>query len=507
MILSPLINERKRFAIYLGEKLGAPSEQIIIITTLAAAIPFSLLNYCIKGRRNRLLYSLIIGLIFHLSIYTYKSLHTIFSTLITYYFLKFFGRKYSPVYVLLGAMLHLSILNIHRMFFDFGGWAIDDVSTIYMVYVAKYSSVAFSYDDGGKDIEEIKSSHLKKQRIVELPSLLEYASYIYFYPTTIVGPFIEYKDFINFIDLTDCYANLNKNLGYIFYQGLEKLFLAIFYAIFFALFGDKYPMYAVGTAEFREKYPSFWQRILYMYLCGPIGRAKYYVAWLLTYSSLIFSGMAYGETLDKNTGKIIRDVEKGTYGSIIYNEVGMNPIEKMRYWNTSIHVWLKYNVYVRVLSSKTRFRNNKVAASFCAYGLSAIWHGFYPSYYVSFCMIYLFEQDGIFLNEIGFYKFAKENKFMWPITALKTSFFYNIIGSIFYCLEIGTTKQILINYKGLPVNIIVSFYVFTLIYRFMYMKGKKGKLNDEKSKEEKEEKIRELNEVRNEKEIKDKKVE
>ena len=504
MVLSLLINSRKRFAVYLEGKVGAPSEQIILITTMAAAIPFSFLNYFIKGRRNRLLYSLIIGFIFHVSIYSYKSLHTVFSTLVTYYFIYFYGRKLSPAFVLLGVILHLSVLNVHRMFFDFAGWAIDDVSTIYMVLVAKYSSFAFSYDDGGKDIKDIKSAHLQKQRIVELPSLLEYASYIYFYPTCIVGPPIEYKDFINFIELNDCYANLNNNLGFIFYQGFEKLFLAIFFVIYFAIFGDKYPMYAVGTAKFREQYPTFWQRILYMYLCGPVGRAKYYVAWLLTYSSLIFSGMAYGESIDKKTGKIIRDVEKGTYGSIIYNEVGMNPTEKMRYWNTSIHVWLKYNVYVRVLSSKTRFRNNKVIASFCAYGLSAIWHGFYPSYYVSFCMIYLFEQDGIFLNEIGFYKFVQENKFMWPLVALKTSFFNNIIGSIFYCLELGTTKQILINYKGLPVNAIVSFYVFTLIYRFFFMKSKKGKLKDEKNKEEKDEKNKELNEV---KEGKDKKLE
>ena len=257
-------------------------------------------------------------------------------------------------------------------------------------------------------------------------------------------------------------------------------------------------MFAVGKAELRETYPYFWQRLLYMYLCGPVGRAKYYVAWLLTYSSLIFSGMAYGESKDKKTGKLIKNVEKGSYGSILYNEFGMNPTEKMRYWNASIHNWLKYNVYVRVLGSKTIFRNNKVIASFCTFGISAIWHGFYPSYYVSFVMIYLFEQDGIFLNDIGFYDFAQKNIYMWPITILKTTFFYDIIGSIFYCLEIGTTKEILINYKGLPVNAIVSFYVFTLIYRFFFMKGKKVKAKDEKN-----EKIRELNE----KEQKEKKVE
>lgn len=495
MVFSQIINARKTFAVYLEGKVGAPSEQIILITTMAAAIPFSFLNYLIKGRTNRLLYSLIVGFIFHCSIYGYKVLHTVFATLATYYFCYFFGRKRSPAYVLLGVILHLSILNIHRMFFDFGGWAIDDISTIYMVYVGKYSAFAFSYDDGGKALSDIKSEHLQKQRIEELPSLFEYASYIYFYPTCIVGPFIEYKDFINFIELKDCYANLTNNLGYVFCEGFQKLFLGIFFVIFFALYGNKYPMYAVGKPEFREKYPTFWQRLVYMYVCGPVGRAKYYVAWLLTYSSLIFSGMAYGETKDKETGKIIRDVEKGTYGSIIYNEVGMNSTKKMRYWNTAIHVWLKYNVYVRVLGSNTRFRNNRVVAAFCTYGLSAIWHGFYPSYYVSFIMIYLFEQDGIFLSEIGFYKIVEENKILWPFAALKTTFFNNIIGSIFHCLEIGTTKEILISYKGLPVNAIVIFYAYTLIYRYFFMKGK--------GKKQKVEKVRELNEV----DKKEKKVE
>lgn len=42
------------------------------------------------------------------------------------------------------------------MFFDFAGWAIDDISTIYMVNVAKYSSFTYNYDDGVQDIEKIK---------------------------------------------------------------------------------------------------------------------------------------------------------------------------------------------------------------------------------------------------------------------------------------------------------------------------------------------------------------
>ena len=101
-------------------------------------------------------------------------------------------------------------------------------------------------------------------------------------------------------------------------------------------------------------------------------------------------------------------------------------------------------------------------------------------YMVKYCIFYLFEQCAHFLHRIGFYKFVFAHKFMWPLISLKTSFFNNIIGSIFYCLEIGTTKQILINYKGLPVNVIVGFYVITLICNMTCLKKKKEKLVEKK---------------------------
>ena len=288
---------RRQLALYLEIKLGAPSEQIILIITMVLAIPFSFLNYLIHNRTTRLLYSLIIGFILHYSIYGIQSLHTIFGTVASYLYVKYFGRKISPFYLLIATMIHLSILNIIRMITDFGGWAIDDISTIYMVEVAKFSSFGFSYSDGEKDPKDIFNEHHKSKRIEEMPSLLEYASYIYFYPTSIVGPFIEFKDFINFIDEKDCYAELKNNMGFIISQGIQKLLISILFIIIFALFGDKFPMSAVGTSEFRKNYPKWWMRFLYLYTCGPIGRSKYYIALTLTYSTLIFSGMAFGKTI------------------------------------------------------------------------------------------------------------------------------------------------------------------------------------------------------------------
>lgn len=481
MIFSYIGGLRKDLAIYLESRLGAPSEQIVLITTMASVIPFSLLNYLIHNRKARLLYSLIVGFILHYSIYGIHSLHTVFGTIVSYYFVKYFCRKISPFYLLIGTMLHLSILNIIRMIVDFGGWAIDDISTIYMVAVAKISSFGFSYSDGDKDPLTIKSSHQRKMIIKEMPSLLEYASYIYFFPTTIIGPFVEYMDFIHFINEEEVYTNLNSKIPYIFKEACKKLGMAVFFIIFFVLYSDIYPMDGVGKAEFRVKYPEWWRRFIYMYLCGPVGRAKYYIAWGLTYSALVFSGMSYGEDFKeieviKNGEKIkekriVPNVDKGSYGSVIYNEIGMNPILKMNYWNQTIHIWLKYNVHIRsliALDNSKKYKgnkNNKIMASFITFIFSAIWHGFYASYFFCFFLYYLFQESGAFLNQIGFYKFVDDHSFLWPFIILKTTFFNDIIGSMFFCLEIKTTKEILINFYGLPATAIIGFYILIIFLR------------------------------------------
>ena len=56
-------------------------------------------------------------------------------------------------------------------------------------------------------------------------------------------------------------------------------------------------------------------------------------------------------------------------------------------------------------------------------------------------------------------------------------------------MEIGSTKQILINYSGLPATAVVSFYILTLIYRLAFMKDKrKDKKENKKEINDKEEK-------------------
>jgi lysophospholipid acyltransferase len=92
--------------------------------------------------------------------YGLASIHLVIATLVTYYFIDKYGRKLSALYIVAITIAHLSALHLYRMITDFGGWQLD-VTTIYMMSICKFSSLAFSYEDGGKSDSEIKSNYHK----------------------------------------------------------------------------------------------------------------------------------------------------------------------------------------------------------------------------------------------------------------------------------------------------------------------------------------------------------
>jgi lysophospholipid acyltransferase len=52
-------------------------------------------------------------------------------------------------------------------------------------------------------------------------------------------------------------------------------------------------------------------------------------------------------------------------------------------WNISVHEWLKYYVFLRQLDNKKR-GGSTIKAAMATFLVSAIWHGFYPGFFVFF---------------------------------------------------------------------------------------------------------------------------
>lgn len=124
--------------------------------------PLAFINRFIKNSTSRLLYGFITGLILQYQLYGLAIFHVCVATLNTYLFIKFFGRKYSPFYVLVINIVHLSYLQIKVMFESYGSWSLG-IEASYMMSICKFSSVAFNYEDGAVEESELKSSHFKAQ--------------------------------------------------------------------------------------------------------------------------------------------------------------------------------------------------------------------------------------------------------------------------------------------------------------------------------------------------------
>jgi lysophospholipid acyltransferase len=453
-----ILELRENLAESLSKVIGAPANQLSLIITMLSVIPFCFLNYLIHGKKTRLIYSLVLGFLFQISIYQYNSIHILISAIFTYIFIEYFGRKYSAYYVFIFSLLYLSYLHIKRIFVDYGEWRVDDPTTIYMMSICKFSSLAFSYEDGSKELKDMKNAHHREYRIVEKPTLLEVLSFIYFYPTSIIGPSIEFKDFINFINEKDCYSDLKKHFSYIFVEGLKYFVYSFLAMAAYAIISNKFPVEAVVEKDFGKH--SLIYTLVYIKICIPGVRAKYYSGWILSYATVIFSGLSYTEK-EKN-GKIEKSLEKGSYGTVKTCEWSINSKDTINEWNKTIHVWLKYNVYTRVINiEKKPFKDNFALASFLTFICSAIWHGYYLTYYLTFFLLYCYQSACVVLDKLKVYDWIYKREYIKPFATIFNCLAFETIGIIFFNLEWNKAVIGLKNMRYYPIIVNVGLFIIT----------------------------------------------
>ena len=475
-----ILEFRDNIAEQLSKIIKAPANQISLILTMLCVIPFCFLNYLIHGKRARLLYSFILGFLFQFSIYKLNTIHILVSGIFTFLFIKYFGRKYSAFYVFVGSLLYLSYLHIERMFRTDKSWKVDDPTTIYMMSICKFSSLAFSYEDGMKKDEEMKNRHHREYRVYEKPSLLEVLSFIYFYPTAIIGPSIEFKDFINFMTETDCYSKLGENIFYILTQGTLYFIGSFICMAFYAILAVKLPVAKVVEEDFGQH--NLLYVLAYIYFCIPGVRARYYSGWLLSYSTVIYAGIAYTEKKDEKSGQIIKSVEKGSYGSIVTCEWAINPKQSMIDWNQTIHLWLKYNVYTRTINiNRKPFKDNWALASFLTFISSAVWHGFYLTYYLTFVLLFFYQSSADVFDKIGVYAWINKTKFLLPLASILNGLAFETIGIFFFNLYWDEAMRGAKNMKYFPIVYIMGLFVISKMIKV-----------PKKEKSEKKEKIVEI---------------
>lgn len=56
---------------------------------------------------------------------------------------------------------------------------------------------------------------------------------------------------------------------------------------------------------------------------------------------------------------------------------------KVECWNSTVQIWLKKYVYLRIFSEE-ELKRKQTVAQLATNAISAFWHGFYPGYYITF---------------------------------------------------------------------------------------------------------------------------
>jgi lysophospholipid acyltransferase len=310
------------------------------------------------------------------------------------------------------------------------------------------------------------------RRITEKPTLLEVFSFIFFYPSCLIGPSFEFKDYLEFLREEGDYENIpygkcNKHFLYDFILALINMGLLVV--------GEKqFEMDYAGTDEYANK--SLLYRWVYYYISCFIMRVKYYSGWKLSTAALNLSGFNYQKKED-NFNRVECNISK--------IELTINPRTKIIYWNRTVHFWLKYYVYMRIIDIKVKpLYRNKALVTFITFLVSAVWHGFYLTYYIFFLQFYLLEQVAIYF-ENRYELFTKMEKSPWPLYIV-----YWILGMSlysFYGMNFGILRlDLLYNFNMSFYFVHNIFIVVLFIYTLVAKNPRQKKQFDEEPHEKKE---------------------
>ncbi|CAG8734794.1 19234_t:CDS:2, partial [Gigaspora rosea] len=287
--------------------------------------------------------------------------------------------------------------------------------------------------------------------------------YIFFFGGFLIGPsfdFMEYRRFVNMemyrIDKTDNNekhkfikddGKLSKRSLYVipngFIPAMRKLVTGLLLIVCLVTFGGKYPFEWTLSEEYKNL--SFVNRLWYVQVAAFCARFRYYVIWLLAEGSCILSGIGF----NGYDGNGYVKWNRVTNIDIIGYETADNIKQLLESWNMNTNKWLKNYVYLRVTQPGQK---PDFFSTITTFGISAIWHGFYPGYYLTFI-------TGAFVQNLH----RKIHRTVRPIF-LTNRFaqykpLYNFLGWL--------TTQIIINYLVVSFMLLTlenSLYVWKLIY-------------------------------------------
>ncbi|XP_047338372.1 lysophospholipid acyltransferase 1-like [Impatiens glandulifera] len=252
-----------------------------------------------------------------------------------------------------------------------------DATGALMVLVLKVISCAINYNDGILKEEDLRESQ-KKNRLIKLPSLIEYFGYCLCCGSHFAGPVYEVKDYLDWSEGKGIYAYSDKKpTKSAFGATVKALFQAAICLGLYMYLTPYFPLSRFLEPVYQEY--SFLRRLSYQYMCGFTARWKYYFIWSISEASMVICGLGFSGWTNSESPKALWDRAKNV--DILGVEFAKTAAQLPLAWNIQVSTWLRHYVYERLVQKGKRPGFFQLLAT---QTVSAVWHGLYPGYLIFF---------------------------------------------------------------------------------------------------------------------------
>ena len=259
---------------------------------------------------------------------------------------------------------YMCLCHIYRQYTDYMGWTLDFTGP-QMILTIKLSSFAYNVSDG-EQLDKCDKEQ-KKYAVTEMPSLLEYFSFVYYFGGFLAGPSFEFSDYRAFMRRSVSAEGSPSA----WVPSVTKLLLSFVFMAGVVL-GGAFDTQFMSTEEYWAL--PLLHRLGYQWLSVTMYRYKYYFGWFLAEGGCNAAGFGFDSV--KGTWDLITNVK------VLEVEFAPNVRSVMANWNIGTAVWLRRYVYNRLNPDPSK--GAPFYVQMLTYMTSAFWHGFYPGYYMTF---------------------------------------------------------------------------------------------------------------------------
>jgi lysophospholipid acyltransferase len=291
----------------------------------------------------------------------------------------------TPSITTLVALLILGLIHYESMIAGTSFDRFSHTGTL-MVMVAKISMFSFHAEDGRRMVEgsDLSSQpHVSEQRAKLAVSKADisfgrYMVYIFEFAGSLVGPLFSYKEYMDFYEEKGDFQNLRR-VPYL--RESLKAIARAFVILGLYVFLNKQWWFGAETmlTDWFVTLPVVSKLVLSPFLVAGC-RLAYYAVWSLSEVACTLSGISFVPP-----SRFVR----GRNVNLRMFELSSNFNSVTNNWNIRISdLWLKQCIYQRVefvpRIISGLISNKKGLANFLTKLTSALWHGWYPGYMISF---------------------------------------------------------------------------------------------------------------------------